>query len=189
MEYLQWVLQSKSLAAQVQISQPILNQLSKVLSLDSYQVSGTLADSVVFLCYLLVIAGKMTAARVKVLAALLFSLVVAYSPIYSAVNDVGYYCMLSVIYITAYRHITNKQIKSTTCIMAIFQLFMAIDSYVNPNTETWLYHNFEEVTLLIHLLIVSSCARLKPIKLGDVLGRFIAAMRGVAHSQCLAPCV
>jgi hypothetical protein len=143
----------------------------------------------VLLCYLLLAAGKMTAARMKVLAALLVSLVVAYSPIYDTVSDVGYYCALAMIYITTARYVTNKQIKYTLVIMSIFELLMAVDSYANPTTETWLFRNFEEVTLLIHALIVSSCYRLKPIDLGAILGRFINSLRGLAHSNCLAPTV
>ena len=191
MEFIQWVLQLKSLASPMIMMilgdlMIQLSQLSRDLSLNSFQVDGIRADSIILLGYLLLMASKMTAAKVKVLAAFLLCLVIVYTPIYDALSQVGYYCAFAMIYIVALRHVTNKQIKYSLAIMAIFQLFMAIDSYANPQTETWLYRNFEEVTILIHCLVVSSCVNFKSIDLGAILGRFIDSLRSLAHSQCLS---
>lgn len=180
--------QLKSLASQA-ITMPsadLMNQLSRALSLNEIQVSAIYADSMIVLAYLILLISKTNAARVKILSAFLFTLVIAYTPIYGAMSQVGYYCALAMIYITAARYVTNKQIKYTLVIMSIFELLMAVDSYANPTTETWLFRNFEEVTLLIHALIISSCYRLKPIDLGAILGRLIDSLRGLAHSNCLA---
>jgi hypothetical protein len=189
MEFIQLCQQLKSLAGQM-IMMPLgdqLSQLSKALNLNDIQVSAIYADSMIVLAYLILLISKTNAARVKILSAFLFTLVIAYTPIYGALSQVGYYCALAMIYITTARYVTNKQIKYTVVIMAVFQLFMATDSYANPKTETWLFLNFEEVTLLIHALIVSSCYRIKPIDLGAILGRLINSLRGLAHSNCLAP--
>jgi len=164
----------------------ILDQLSRALSLDVIPESVIAADSVIVLGYLILLASKMSADRAKVLSAFLLTIIVAYSPIYDALSQVQLYCAYSLIYVKILTHVTNKQIKTTIGIMSVFQLFMAMDSYANPTIETWLYRNFEEVTILIHCLIVSSCYRLKPINLGSLLGRIIDSLRGLAHSQCLA---
>ena len=180
-------LQLKSLAvAQALSNQIIPNQLSKVLSLNDIQVSAIYADSMIILAYLILLISKTNAARVKILSAFLFTLVIAYTPIYGALSQVGYYCALAMIYITTARHVTNKQIKCTLVIMSLFQSLMATDSYANPITETWLFCNFEEITLLLHAAIISSCYRIKPIDLGAILGRLINSLRGLAHSNCLA---
>jgi hypothetical protein len=90
------------------------------------------------------------------------------------------------IYLITAGSVTNKKIKFTLVIMAIFEFTMAYDRYVNAGVATWLYNSFEEITCLIHGLIVSSCFRLKPISVRDILGRLVAAVRGVSHSYCLA---
>jgi len=185
MELYQWVLQLKSLAAQSLSNQIIPFQLSRDLNLSDIQIAATYADSVILLGYLILLASKMSADRAFVLSAFLLSAAVAYSPIYDALSQVQLYCAYSLIYVKILTHVTNKQIKTTIVIMSAFQLFMAMDSYANPTIETWLYRNFEEVTILIHCLIVSSCYRLKPINLGSFLGRFIDSLCGLARSQCL----
>jgi hypothetical protein len=179
--------QLKSLASSMStmISADLISQLSKALSLNDIQVSAIYADSMIVLAYLILLISKTNAARVKILSAFLCTLVIAYTPIYGALSQVGYYCALAMVYITTARYVTNKQIKYTVVIIATFQLFMAVDSYVNPTTETWLFRNFEEITLLIHALIISSCYRLKPIDLGAILGRLANMLRSVAHSNCL----
>ena len=187
MEYLQLCQQLKSLASQMMMT-PLgdqLSQLSKALKLNDIQVSAIYADSMIVLFYLILLISKTNAARFKILTAFLLTLVVAYSPLYDVVSDVGYHCALAVIYVNIWRYVTNKQIKYTLVIMVIFQTIMAIDSYANPTTETWLYRNFEEITVLIHFLIFSSCFRLKPIDLGAILGRIIVAMRGLSYHYCL----
>jgi hypothetical protein len=177
------------------ISADLISQLSKVLSLNDIQVSAIYADSMIVLAYLILLISKTNAARFKVLVAYLCTLVVAYTPIYGALSQVGYYCALAVIYFTAHKNIKSskrlntgsKKIKSTLVIMVFFQMLVAIDAYDNPTIETWLFRNYEEVTLCIHLLICTSCLKLKPIDLGAILGRFINSLRGLAHSNCLAP--
>lgn len=181
MELLSWVQQLKSLATHQLSNLTNLNQLS------SLQASSIDLNSLFVLAYLLLLANKPTAARLKVSAALFTCIAIGYSPLYDALSQVQFYCLYSLVYITIARYLTNKKIKSTLVIMAVFQLLMAMDSYVNANVETWLYNSFEEVTVLIHILIVSSSADLKPIDLGAILGRFVNSLRGVAHSLCLDP--
>jgi len=160
----------------------ILDQLSRVLNLNDIQIAATFADSIIVLGYLILLASKANVDRAKILSAFLFTLVVAYSPIYDALSQVQFYCLYSMIYVKTLAHVINKQIKTTIVIMSLFQLFMAMDSYVNPTTETWLYRNFEEVTVFIHILIVSSCVKLKPINLGSLLGRLASGLRNLACS-------
>jgi hypothetical protein len=156
------------------------SQLSKALSLNDIQVSATYADSCILLAYLLLLT-KPTPARCKVSFAIFTCLAIAYSPLYDALSQVQFYCLYSLVYITIARYLANKKIKSTLVIMAVFQLLMAMDSYVNANVETWLYNSFEEITVLIHILIVSSSLKLKPIDLGAILGRVVTTMRGLSH--------
>jgi len=89
------------------------------------------------------------------------------------------------IYLITAGSVTNKKIKYSLVIMATFEFLMAYDRYVNAGVATWLYNSFEEITCLIHGLIVSSCFRLKPISIRDILGRLITSMRTLAHHQCL----
>lgn len=180
MEILSWVLQLKSHAVTSLSNLTISSQLSKALSLNDMQVLATFADSCILLAYLLLLT-KPTPARYKVSFALFACLVIAYSPLYDALSQVQFYCLYSFVYIRIARTLTNKKIKYTLVIMSLFQLLVAMDSYVNPKTETWLFNSFEEITCCIHLLIVSSSVKFKPIDWREFLGRAITAMRGLSH--------
>ena len=168
-EFLSWALQLKS-------------HLLNLSSLQEYSVNS---NSIIFLFYLLLLIGNITAARLKIVAAFFVCIVVGYSPLYDALSNVQYYSLLSIIYLTAAKYVTNKKIKSTLVIMSLFEFTMAYDRYVNPGIATWLYDSFEEITCLIHALIISSSIKLKPINWRDAMGRLIVAMRGLSHSYCL----
>lgn len=160
---------------------------SLLLSLNSHfeQFSQMHLASMLLLAYLLLIAINPTPAKRKVAYALFLSLMVNYSPLYDALSNVQFYSLYSIIYLITARFVTNKKIKSTLVIMAIFEFLMAYDRYINAGVATWLYDSFEEITCLIHLLIISSSIGFKPICLGAILGRLATALRGISHSQCL----
>ena len=141
--------------------------------------------SMLLLAYLLLIAIKPTPAKRKVSYALFVSLAVNYSPLYDALSNVQFYSLYSMIYLITAGNVTNKKIKFTLVIMAIFEFTMAYDRYVNAGVATWLYNSFEEITCLIHGLIISSSFRFKPISIRNILGRLITSMRTLAHHQCL----
>jgi hypothetical protein len=139
------------------------------------------------LAYLMMLASKASADRAIVLSALLCSAAVTFSPLYDIFSQVGYYCAFSMIYIAAANKIVCLKITSALVIMSFFQLLMAIDSYANPKTETWIYINFEEITLFIHFVIISSCTRIRTFGFHGLLGRIINSLRGLAYDKCLAP--
>jgi len=106
--------------------------------------------------YLILLILKFTAARFKVFAAVFLCIVISHTPLYLIMDNIHRYSFLSIVYIIACRNITNKKVSATCCIMAIFELSMVIDRYVNAGVETWLYIYFEEITLIIHSLIISA---------------------------------
>jgi len=163
----------------------VLHLKSHLLSLSSLQETAIRWDAVFLAGYLALIVGKATAARLKIVAAFLVCVVVGYSPLYDVLNNVQYYSLLSLIYLTAAKYVSNKKIKYTLVIMTAFEFTMAMDRYVNAGTATWLYDNFEIITCLIHFLIISSSLKLRPIEWRELMGRLIAAMRGLSHSYCL----
>ena len=160
------------------------NLLSLTKSSNEIPMYFNLASGIL-LAYLLLIAIKPTPAKKKIAYAAFISLAINYSPLYDALNNVQFYSLYSLVYLTAAKYVTNKKIKSTLVIMSLFEFLMAYDRYVNPGIATWLYDSFEEVTCLIHALIISSSLKLKPINCRDAMGRFIVAMRGLSHSYCL----
>ena len=183
-----------------QVQTQILTQIPKLVdslkshllslsNFSSYQVESIYLTSVVLLVYLLLIAINPTPAKRKIFYAFFLSMAVGYSPLYDALSNVQFYSLYSIIYLITARFVTNKKIKSTLVIMAIFEFTMAYDRYINAGVATWLYNSFEEITCLIHGLIISSSIRFKPIHLGAILGRLTAALRGISHSQCLTTCL
>lgn len=162
----------------------IKSHLSTLLSYFNKYRHLDLASGIL-LAYLLLIAIKPTPAKNKIACAAFVSLATNYSPLYDLLNNVQFYSLYSLIYITTARYVSNKKIKYTLVIMSIFEFTMGYDRYVNAGTATWLYDSFEEITCIIHGLIISSSLKLKPINLGAILGRLTSCLRGLAHSNCL----
>ena len=69
----------------------------------------------------------------------------------------------------------------------IFEFLMAMDRLINAGVETWLYDNFEEITVIIHILIVSSCLKVGAIDLHGILERLISGLRRLSHSYNNSP--
>jgi hypothetical protein len=171
-------LSQKSLASQTIMTHlvDLSSQLSRVLSISDIQLSPLYADSITVLAYLILLVSKTNAARAKLVAAFLCTMAVAYGPAYDSLSQVGYYCVLAMIYITAAKNISNKKIKHTVILLALFQLSMAMDSQINPLIETWIYIKYEEITALLHLLVIGSSLKLKPIDWHGIARRFISQL-------------
>jgi len=187
--YISETMTIQTIQAQIQTQIPNLvdSIRSHLVYLDNYfdKFSQLHLTSIVLLVYLLLIAINSTPAKSKVAYAFFLSMAINYSPLYDALSNVQFYSLYSIIYLITARFVTNKKIKSTLVIMAIFEFTMAYDRYINAGVATWLYDSFEEITCLIHLLIISSSIRFKPICLGAILGRLAAALRGISHSKCI----
>lgn len=164
------------------LSSRLTNQLSQLSSL---QVEAVDLASVILLAYLLLITINPTPAKNKIACAAFVSLAINYSPLYDLLNNVQFYSLYSLVYLVTARFVTNKKIKSSLVIMSVFEFLMAMDRYVNAGTATWFYDRFEEVTCVIHGLIISSSLKLKPIGLGEFLGRLVTSLRWISHSYCL----
>lgn len=106
--------------------------------------------------YIILIIIKPSAARIKVFAAVLICIAISYSPLYELMNNTQYYAFMCLVYVITYRKITSKKVSATCCIMSIFEFLMLTDRYINAGVETWLYIHFEEITVIIHSLIISS---------------------------------
>jgi len=132
-------------------------------SLSSLHVELIDLVGMLLLAYLLLIAIKPTPAKRKVSYAFFLSLAINYSPLYDALSNVQFYSLYSMIYLITAGSVTNKKIKFTLVLMSIFELSMAADRHINAGVATWLYDQFEEITCLIHALIISSSLKLKPI--------------------------
>jgi len=139
--------------------------------------------------YFILLIIKPTAARLKVFAAVLICVLIIYSPLYDLLNNTQYYSLFTLIYILACLNITNKKVSSTCCIMAIFEFLMIIDRYVNAGIETWVYIYFEEITLIIHSLIISSFFKWKYIRWRECMGSMLNYMRGLLHDVRHASCL
>lgn len=131
--------------------------------------------------YLLLLIVKPTAARIKVFAAVVVCVIVGYSPLYMLLNNTQFYSLLSFIYIIACLKITNKKVSATCCIMAIFEFTMVIDRLANAGIETWLYIHFEEITLIIHALVISSFFKWELERWRSVMGSIASYVLGVLH--------
>ncbi len=115
-----------------------------------------LINSIIILPYLFLLALKFSAARLKVFAAVFLCIIISHTPVYLMVNNVERYSFLALVYVITCQNVTNKKVSASCCIMAIFEFLMVLDRYVNAGFETWLYIYFEEITIVIHSLIISS---------------------------------
>lgn len=97
------------------------------------------------------------------LIAYLSCLVVAYSPLYDILTNTPYYLCFALIYaffakqLALSTNIKSKNAALCCCIMALFELWMATDRWINAGTATWTYNHYESVTGWIHLAIIAVC--------------------------------
>ncbi len=136
--------------------------------------------SVIYMAlYILALIVKATAARAKASAAVFLCVGLSYSPLYYMLNEVQYYALLSIIYSVTANSISNKKAKAACSIMALFELFMVIDSGVAGGYETWLSNNYETITTLIHCIILSAFVRWDVAIWRDNLEGFVSSLRDV----------
>ncbi len=132
--------------------------------------------------YIFILVIKTTAARAKASAAVFICVGLSYSPLFYMLTDVQYYFMLSMIYVSTAKSITNKQASASCCIMAIFEIIMSLDSWRANGVETWIFVNYEMVTACIHCLILSSFLRGDLARWSRRVGSFINRLRSLLHS-------
>ncbi len=140
-----------------------------------------LMNSTILLPYLFLMLLKFSAARLKVFVAVFICIVISHTPFYLIMNNVQRYTFLSLVYVIACLNITNKKVSATCCIMAIFEFTMVIDRLANAGIETWLYIHFEEITLTIHAIIISSFFKWKLERWRSVMGFIASHVLGVLH--------
>ena len=183
-EVLLWVQQLNGL--------PLLHQLHNQATswltsshLSSMQASAVPWDLLFICCYFLLLL-KPTAARFKVCAAVLACMIVGYLP-ESWLTSVQLYASYSIIYLITARHLTNKRIKYSCVIMALFGFIMASDRIINAGTETWTYQNYEAITCTIHALIICSFVKWGDVTIPKRVGNIVSFLRRLlSGSRCMA---
>ncbi len=153
------------------------NHLTRQIQLNQIQVEMIDLVYIILFVYVILLISKPTAARIKASAAVFICVAISYSPLYNAWNNVQYYSFLTLIYVVACLSITNKKVSATCCIMAVFEFLMVIDRYANAGIETWLYVHFEEITIVIHSLIISAFINWKLVWWRKGMGYLADCMR------------
>jgi len=94
-----------------------------------------------------------------------------------------FYCAILLTWIAVtglhIRQATNKNTLICCAIMILFLLTMAWDSYINAYTETFIWRNYENIILLIHVCLIISLYKPRSIinSMVDKLACSISFMR------------
>ena len=144
--------------------------------LSNLQIDSIGVNAFIIFLYVALLLSKATLARKKVFAAALIGLIVCYLPV-SWLTNFQYYMVFSLVYLTAASAVTNKKVRYSCVIMALFQFIMATDRKFNSGIETWTYQNYEVITCLIHILIVCSFVKWGELRIMDRLGKLLNRVR------------
>lgn len=94
-----------------------------------------------------------------------------------------YYCALCLTWtVVSGSHIIrtkNKSLLTCCATMIAFLLIMAMDSYINAHTETFIWRNYENIILCIHVCIILSLYQSRAIidRMVDKLHHFVSMLR------------
>lgn len=172
---------------------PWVHQLKSLVQANSLLQSETISlASLIFLGYLILIALKFTVSRAILLLAVSLCIMISYSPLYSLLTEYEYHLIFALIYAIAttrlyrrkgFARVNAAQIKMAAgcCIMAIFNIFMAMDAYTNEGIQTWAYKNYEVITLGVHVLIMSAAFRFNLDRLKRGILNFVNTVRSFVH--------
>ncbi len=140
MEFIQWVLQSKSLVLSQQV-----------------QVSASLNDLIVTGAYLLVILITPNRQLRLSFLCLLICIILSNSAVFDVLEGFQVHLAYSIPYLFTVKYIKRAWPMLAVVAMAVFNIVMATDAYVYSETETWLYLNYSICTAILHCIIIISC--------------------------------
>tara|TARA_R100000742_G_C4279692_1_gene105448 strand:- start:38535 stop:39104 length:570 start_codon:yes stop_codon:yes gene_type:complete len=136
-------------------------------------------SNVIFIAYIITIRKSYLFG-----SAFLFSLIVSISELIpsnlpSDLHGLVFYCATLLTWLSvASLHIRQTSSKNTLiccAIMILFLLTMAWDSYINAYTETFIWRNYENIILLIHVCIIISLYKPRAI-IDGLVDKFINAV-------------
>lgn len=99
---------------------------------------------------------------IKTLISILIGQVFSASVMFSMADDYHgsvVYIFYAVICFNTILFLSDYKVIRAWFIMGLFDLAMAIDTYVNPTAQTFIWQNYEYITTCIHVLIVVSLVR------------------------------
>ena len=170
MEYLEWVVQLKSLVT--------------TSNLNLIQKSQITTELIVALAYFLIIFLSIKASRVYVLLAFIFSATIAYTPIYNLLDAVQYHSIFAIIYTSLTYLVRLKKTKVACCMLGSFQLLMAWDSWANATIETFIWANYESIVCLLHALIIGSFLERDIERIKSILDSAASSLRNLLGYTC-----
>lgn len=156
------------------ISQAVINQ--KILTAKSQ-------SSFLFIAYLLTIRKSYLFGAAFLVCEVVSKVDLIPLELTQAQFGLVFYCEILLTWIIiSSLHITrttNKDTLTACVIMILFLLIMAMDSYINAHTETFIWRNYENIILCIHVCIILSLYQSRAIidRMVDKLHHFVSMLR------------
>lgn len=107
--------------------------------------------------------------RASYLMPFLFAETITKLEVFNSTGNVFFFVQLSfvacVIYWVGKRLNFNHKALFCYAIIALFELFMAADAYIYPETVTYVYESYEFIIVAIHLAVIASTINIRKLRL------------------------